>query len=268
MKQTSRLAPDYELEYKGKKDDLSFWIKLVRDLGAHSVLELGVGTGRVLFPLVDSLREQVKKAVGIEIDKVLLSQAREKLKRRYQKINSKVRLVRADMRSFEVKDRFDFIFIPFNTFSLIYELRDHLAVLRAVKKHLKQKGHFALEVYAPNLSRLTRKFQRKVISRKEFLDKAQGIKLVRMRTARYYPASQVINNRYDFKKYRLKDKRLIERYSTTFKLYKFFPTELRFLLESKGFLIEHFWGDYERNEFGNDSKKMIVIAKKSRFKQA
>jgi ubiquinone/menaquinone biosynthesis C-methylase UbiE len=85
VKKTSRLAPDYELEYKEKKDDLFFWVKLVQEFGACSVLELGVGTGRVLFPLVESLGGQVEKAVGVEVDKALLSQARKKLKGQYQK---------------------------------------------------------------------------------------------------------------------------------------------------------------------------------------
>jgi SAM-dependent methyltransferase len=178
-----------------------------------------------------------------------------------------VRLVEEDMRLLDLKERFDFIFIPFNTFSLIYELQDRLAVLRVIKKHLKRKGYFVFEIYAPNLSNLAKKSRRKVVTRKEFWDKAQGIKLVRTRTARYHPASQVINNRYDFKKYQLKDEKLIEKYSTTFKLYKFFPSELRLLLESNGFLIKHFWGDYQRNEFGNDSKKMIVVAKKAKVRR-
>jgi len=263
MKQTSRLAPDYELEYKGKKDDLPFWIELVRDLEAHSILELGIGTGRVLFPLVKALGQQVKKTAGLEVDVHLLAQAKKKLHHEYPDIEDKVRLIRADMRSFKLKDKFDFIFIPFNTFSLIYELEDRLSLLKTVKKHLKLSGCFTFEVYAPKLELLSRLAKKERVTKKEFLDEAEGIRLVRARKARYYPASQIIDTEYGYKKYNSTGV-LIKRYVTKFKLYKFFPTELRLLLENAGFSIKHFWGDYARTKFTDDSRRMIIVAKKKR----
>lgn len=264
MKKTHRLAPDYDLEYKEKKEDLGFWADLVKKLKVTSVTELGVGTGRVLFPLVESCFFQLKKAVGIEVDESLLSQAREKLRGEYPSIKSKIKLHQADMRSFELKEKFDFIFIPFNTFSLVYDLEERLTVLRQVKKHLTTQGYFAFEVYAPNLLKLWEKSQKRIVSRKEFLNKVRGVKLVRIRTARYYPASQIIENRYDYKKYRLEDNKLIEKYSTKFRLYKTFPNELRLMLKMSGLSLIHFWGNYQGNKFNDDSSKMIVVAKNNR----
>lgn len=260
MKRTHRLAPDYKLEYQGKRGDLDFWIKLVKDFKANSILELGVGIGRVLFPLVKALDRQVKKAVGLDIDNNLLVQAQSKLKREYPKIEAKIDLVRADMRSFELKDKFDFIFISFNTFSLIYKLEDRLAVLKRIKKHLKPAGYFAFEVYAADLEKLTQKLKQRR-TQKEFIDKQKGIRLARIRIAKYHPASQIIDNKYIFKKYKVGTGKLIDEYSTTFKLYKFFPTELGLMLKMAGFSMIHFWGDYSRSEFTDDSGKMIIVAK-------
>lgn len=260
MRRTHRRAPDYELEYKNKKEDLDFWIKLVKDLKVKSILELGVGTGRVLFPLVKALNQQVKKAVGLEVDANLLAQTKKKLHRDYSEIEDKIELIKADMRSFVLKDRFDFIFIPFNTFSLIYKLEDHLVVLEVVKKHLKPRGYFAFEVYAPKLELLSRLAKKERVTKKEFLDEAEGVRLIRVRKSRYYPASQVIDTEYRYRKYDSNDT-LIDKYDTKFKLYKFFPTELSLLLKNAGFLIEYFWGDFQRNEFGDDSRRMIVVVK-------
>lgn len=260
MEKTHRLAPDYELEYQEKKEDLDFWIKLVKDLKVESILELGLGTGRVLFLLVQALGQQVKKAVGLEVDADLLTQAKKKLHREYPGIKGKIRLIKADMRSFKLKDKFDFIFIPFNTFCLIYELEDRLSVLKQVRKHLKLGGYFAFEVYAPKLELLSELAKKGKTTKKEFLDKAKGVKLVRVRKSRYYSASQIIDTEYRYRKYDSAGA-LIDKYATKFKLYKFFPSELRLLLERSGFSIKHFWGDYQRNKFSDDSRRMIIVAK-------
>ena len=99
------------------------------------------------------------------------------------------------------------------------------------------------------------------VTKKEFRDEAKGVKLIRTRKSRYSPANQVIDTEYQYQKYDSGGV-LIDKYITKFKLYKFFPTELRLLIENNGFSIEHFWGDYERNEFGDDSERMVILAKK------
>lgn len=263
MKKTYRFAPDYELEYKERTLDLDFWIKLVKELKVKSVLELGVGTGRVFFPLVDKLYSQLEQAVGIDADSLILSQAKKKLSSEFSRLKDKVELKKADMRDFRLKEKFDFIFIPYNTFSMIDELDDRLKVLKAVREHLAVSGYLGFEVYAPNLLFLWKRSLKDIVTKKEFWDKKEGIRLVRIRTKRYHPARQVIDNRFNYQRYRLKDNKLIDEYSTDFKLYKFFPIEMRLLLRIAGFSIVHFWGNYQRSDFNDDSTKMIVVAKKA-----
>jgi len=83
-----------------------------------------------------------------------------------------------------------------------------------------------------------------------------------VRKSRYYPASQVIDTKYLFSKYDSTGT-LINEYTTRFKLYKFFPAALRLLLGKAGFSIKYFWGGYDRSEFNDSSRRMIIVAKKS-----
>lgn len=261
MKKTYRLAPDYELEYSQKRQDLFFWVGLAHDLGACSILELGVGTGRVLFPVARGLGEKLKKAVGLDADVNLLKTARRKLHKDYHKIESRVELIQGDMRSFKLKDKFDFIFIPFNSLSMIYKPEDQLAVLKNVRTHLRKGGFLCFEVYAPKLDMLARLASEERITQKEFQDKKEKVRLVRERRSKYNPKTQVIDTQYHYRKYDASGS-LIDEYQTSFKLYKFFPAQLRLLLKKAGFTIKHLWGDYEKNDFDSSSKKIIIVARK------
>jgi ubiquinone/menaquinone biosynthesis C-methylase UbiE len=262
MKSTWRRQSDYELEYGRKKSDIPFWAKLIRELKAKSILELAVGNGRVLIPLLNSLKRQVDLAVGLDVDQELLDQAEQKLKKISPKIKTNVSLVKQDMRSFRLGQKFDFIFIPFSSFALIFDRTDQKKVLASVARHLSPGGHFALEVFAPDLPSLAAKTSKWAVEKKEVMDGKSGLKLVKTRKSRYHPNTQLSQTEDHYQRYDLKDNRLLEEYTTAFSVYKFFPTELRLLLENQGFKIERFWGDYERNQFADDSKKMIVIARK------
>lgn len=262
MKSTWRRQADYGLEYGRKKSDIPFWAGLIKEFKAKSILELGVGNGRVFFPLLESLGSQLERAVGLDIDEELLAQAKQRLGRCSSEIKLKAELIKQDMRFFNLDQKFDFIFIPFSSLALIFSPADQKKVLTAVSCHLQPQGYFALEVFAPDLPALAKKTGRWIVEKKEIVDEKKSLRLVRTRKSRYHPGAQLSQTEDHYQRYNLKDNQLLEEYTTAFSVYKFFPNELRLLLENQDFVIEHFWGDYQRNQFANDSKKMIVVARR------
>ena len=64
--------------------------------------------------------------------------------------------IEGDMRDFELGQKFDLIFIPFDSLLNTYTVDDINAVFSSVKKHLKPNGRFAFDIFNPNLNYLRR----------------------------------------------------------------------------------------------------------------
>ena len=107
---TYRLAAKF-YDLFGSKNDLDFYKELaLRSRG--EALELGVGTARVAIPLA---RAGIT-VVGIDSSFHMLRVAREKLAKESAAVRRRVILKRGDMRDFELKQAFSFIYIPASTF--------------------------------------------------------------------------------------------------------------------------------------------------------
>ena len=68
-----------------------------------NVLELGCGTGRVIY----SLSKKVKRIVGIDVSDVMISEAKRKLDK------ENISFILDDIASFELDNKFNFIIAPF-----------------------------------------------------------------------------------------------------------------------------------------------------------
>lgn len=129
----------YDRQYALYRDDLRFYEQLAR--GAESVLELGAGSGRV----TRELARAGARVTGLELSPGMLDRARARL----AGAGLEARLVRGDMRDFDLEERFDLVVAPFNALMHLYTPRDQLAALRNVRRHLKPGGSFAFDVYVP-----------------------------------------------------------------------------------------------------------------------
>ena len=106
------------------------------------VLELGSGTGRLAMPLI---RENIDYH-GLDISKELCDFSKKILNH----IDSKKRIYTEDMRDFHLDNKFDYIFIAFNSFLHILTDDDAIKVFSCVKEHLKDDGKFVLDILVPD----------------------------------------------------------------------------------------------------------------------
>src|SRR4030042_1817899 len=101
----------YHTHHLLNPEDIPFWL----DLAAHnpnSLLELGCGTGRVLFPLVQAGHD----AWGLDYDFEMLSFLRSNLP---AELLPRLRVLQADFTHFRLAMRFGLILMPCNTFSTL-----------------------------------------------------------------------------------------------------------------------------------------------------
>lgn len=135
---------DYLLVYKhrdmqGAKQEvhkMMAWLNLSK--GA-SVLDLCCGMGRHSL----ALAEVGYQVTGVDLSEVLLREA---------KINDtegQIEFIRADMRSLPIERKFDAIVNLFSSFGYFEEDREHLQVLKEIKRLLKPNGKFIIDFLNP-----------------------------------------------------------------------------------------------------------------------
>lgn len=122
----------YAALHTGTPGDLAFYRQ--RCEGARSVLELGCGDGRVLEILDAPARH------GLDLHPELLEAARARLP-------EAVTLHLADMRTFELNQRFERIVLPFSGVYCLLNHDDLAACLDRVHAHLEPGGLFLLDAY-------------------------------------------------------------------------------------------------------------------------
>jgi len=138
-------APFYDWENAqtvGRRD-VAFW-KRVATRSAGPVLELGAGTGRVLFPLA---RAGVQ-IVGIDRSAEMLARAQER-RTRMRAGRKRVQLVRGDIRALPFPNRsFPLVIAPYGILQSLLRERDLAETLTAVARVLRRGGIFGMELVA------------------------------------------------------------------------------------------------------------------------
>lgn len=242
----------YDAEMEDATWDLAYWQELVaRDQPKH-VLELACGTGRITLPVAEKARavRDDARIVGLDLSSPALSAATRKQRELDPTVAGSVTFSEADMRSFELQERFDLIFIGLNSFAHLHETDDQLACLRTVRRHLAPEGRFAIDIPTPYC----------LWQRSDLLDTpplrlmrdqpvpALGIaRFLQYAAHSYEPLSQTYRLHY-INEIDYTDGRH-ERAIHGARLHIYFPAELRMLLNLAGFTPVEQYGTYLREPF-------------------
>ena len=180
------------------------------------VLELCCGAGRLLTHLARSGYEMV----GLDLSAEMLEICREEASRSGRTVDQRIRLVQADMCTFDLKQAFDFIILEDDGFVYLLTLEDQLSCLSRVRDHLIDGGYFFLSFTTPE---------------RELPNSCE---------VEYDPVLQVktSQNRWENGDLNLVQEGFERRKLT-------YPSELELLLKSSGLEPVHRWGDLNRNAF-------------------
>jgi SAM-dependent methyltransferase len=136
---------DFVVPYRERRD-IDFFVEAARDAGGP-VLEVGCGTGRVLIP---SARAGID-IVGLDLSPQMLALCRERLQREAPEVQSRVRLVQADMRDFDLGRLFTLVTLPFRPFQHLITVEEEMVCLENVRRHLAERGRLILDLFNPSL---------------------------------------------------------------------------------------------------------------------
>lgn len=223
-------------------DDIQMYRELAGMRG-KKLLELGIGTGRVGLELACEGFD----VTGIELSDKMLHLAKKKAAGR--KIN--IRLIRGDMRNFELDEKFDLIYITYN--SILHLLKDEevTRLLECVKKHLKKEGAFLIDVYNPALGVVQ---SAEEYFFREFPDPESGHKIELFLRHEYDKQLRVETVHWSFRK----EKKEIE--TEVIRIRAYAPGELDNYLASNGFVIRGLFGSYQMDPYDERSFKRIILA--------
>jgi ubiquinone/menaquinone biosynthesis C-methylase UbiE len=263
-----REAEIYDLMYQWKTDDVEYWKSLAREYAGRNgtALELACGTLRVLLPVAESLSPTIGggegRVVGVDQSPWMLALAKKKYANAVPEVQERIGLLEGDMRTLQLEQKFNLIYLPFNTFGILKTVEDQLAVFEVVRRHLAPGGVFAFDVFVPDLNRIANqprppKWGNEV---DETLGEL-GIRMLRDVLTRYDPIQQKIFSTFRVKEYR--DNVLQREFLSDLELTYFFPRELEHLVARAGFEFVHFWGDYDRRDFWKMSQptKQLPVVK-------
>jgi SAM-dependent methyltransferase len=226
-----------------KLADLEFYKRWLPPNKDARILELCCGTGRLTIPIAKDGYD----ISGVDYTSSMLEKAKAKASER----GLEVEFIEADIRTLDLPEKYDLIFIPFNSIHHLYKNEDLFKAFSVVKNHLQEGGLFLLDCFNPNIQFIVEgEKEQKEIAEYTTTD---GRKVLIKQTMRYENRTQI--NRIEwhyfindaFNSIQNLDMRL------------FFPQELDAYLEWNGFRIIHKFGSFEEEAFNDHSEKQIFI---------
>lgn len=246
---------DYNPIYSSRAD-VDFYLDLARS-AEGKILELGCGTGRILIPTAAAGCE----VVGLDLSERMLARCREKLRKQPKEVRERVRLVRGNMASFDLKEVFALITTPFRSFQHLLSVQDQLSCLRCANRHLEKGGRLVLDVFQVN-PRMT--YEPKFMLETEDVPEVElpdGRKVRRCgRIVAYHRPEQC--NDVELIHYVKHPDGREERLVQAFPIRYFFRYEVEHLLARCGFEVQELFGNYDKSPLTNDSPEMVFLAEK------
>jgi SAM-dependent methyltransferase len=242
----------YDGAYAGLRADsadAAWYARLARQAGGP-VLELGVGTGRVLLPIARELEPAGVSCVGLDRSPSMLAALAAKSP------PANLRLAEAPMQDFDLGERFALVFSAFRAFQHLDTVEDQLRCLGCVRRHLLPGGAFAFDVFVPGLERTA------IIEEPEAEDarfEEAGEEVVRLTSVRRELDRQLIHVRMRYE--RRRDGMVVGEDVVEFQMRYFFRFELEHLLARAGFTDITLYGDFEGTPFGPASSEFVIVAR-------
>lgn len=223
--------------------DLQFYEKWLPKNKDAKILELCCGTGRLTIPIA----KDGYNICGVDYTSSMLEQAKVKA----SAVGLEINFIEADIRALNLQEKFDLIFIPFNSIHHLYKNEDLFKTLESIKNHLKEGGLFLLDCFSPNMQYIVEGEKgQKVIAEYTTND---GRKVLIKQIMHYEKATQI--NRIEWHYFINGKFHSIQNMDIRL----FFPQELDSYLEWVGFNVIHKFGSFEEEEFNNNSEKQIYV---------
>lgn len=240
----------YDLEHADFTDDIEFLLELA-EIGNGPILELGCGTGRVLFPL----SEAGHSVVGIDSSEAMLAIAESR-----RPLESGVRLIRGDMA--ELDDvpggPFGLIIASLNSIMHLTTQDQQRAMISSAWRCLESDGRLVIDTLNPSVGQLNHLLNTTHLEGSWFT--ADGTLIDKWGYRRTGGDSQVIDTLIWYDQTEVDG--AYSRTRTRFDLRYVHQSELALMLEVAGFRHVDWYSSYELDPWDAESDRIIAVAHK------
>lgn len=256
----------YDAEYADYTEDIRFYLRWARRCPPPA-LELGCGTGRILFRLA----EAGCSVTGIDNCPAMLERALQAQSRLDPEVASRVTLLAGDMRDFELDQQFGLIYLPFREFMHLHSEREQLDCLDAIHRHLHPRGRLIINLYNMDpvaLHPSTRLGDVPVFRQRsgDHLEPQSGDKVYLTSTSHFQVETQLLREERFYDRVdgqgRVVERRIIELTQRWF-----FRWEMEHLLHRAYFRVESLQGGYQGQPFQGLGGEMIFVARPASRKE-
>jgi SAM-dependent methyltransferase len=240
-----------------ERQDVAFFVEAAQISGGP-VLEIGCGTGRVLVP---TARAGID-IVGLDLSPHMLDVCRERLRQESAAVQSRVQLVIADMRRFDLGRTFALTTVPFRPFQHLLTVDDQFACLASIHRHLADSGVLILDVFNPSLDALVNQPVGCEFGEEPEFQTPDGRRVTRRhKTIAQDRFNQV--NQFELVYYVMHPDGREERLVHAFALRYLFRFEAEHLLARAGFSVEQVYAGYDKSEYGSTYPgELVFVARK------
>lgn len=232
----------YICEFTDYKDDIYFWPKIVSLYHPRTMLEVGIGNGR----LINLLHEMVEEYDGIDFSVEIINYCKKKFN------YSNVHLYYQDLKRCKLNKTYDLIILPFNVINNFYSTHDLGKAFNNIKKLSDENTIIVIDTILPQVKDLSdrKKFYHTNTFRfhKQRVDVYENKIFDSINSTCVYEKKYIINNKIIHKE--------------TLPNRIFFHQELLMILNHYGFNVIKQYGDYNFEPISNKSRKQIIIIRR------
>jgi hypothetical protein len=175
-----------------------------------------------------------------------------------------IRWIEGDMRSFELGQTFGLIIIPGHSFQNLLTPADQIACLRCITRHLSVGGRLVMHLDHQNVDWLGELMGKRggVFEPAERFSHPTTGREVRTSRAWWYERSTqtaIVQTIWEELDEAQEVVNMVD--SGKDRIHCVFPFEMEHMINSVGLVIERIYGDFERNDFTDETEEMICIAR-------
>ncbi len=246
------IARYYEAENQDKNDDIELYLQMAEQYG-DPILEIGCGTGRVVFPLAQG----GYTVHGIDNEGMMLKRA-EQIRQGNLILEANTVFHRGDVLTHQLEMRYRLILVPYNGLMHFLDQAKQIKALEQLRSWIRDDGTLVLDL--PNAGQVfaTRETDAILLER-TFLEPETGHMVMQQSHSYLNRTAQLLRVTWIYDE--IDDEGQVQRTVAPMMLYYFFFSELRLLLERASFAVQTVYGDVDYSPFEDGSERMIVVAK-------